>query len=115
MTVTRARATDPWTSWAAAHSVGDLRPRQAAVLHLFTVYGPLSLSQLVGHYEAAIRRGVAPGGCPALPRQSPSGVRTRAKELVDLRYLENTGRTRKNETGRTERLLAVTARDTLFG
>jgi hypothetical protein len=33
-----ARRSDPWTSWAAAESLGDLRPRQAAVAAILDVF-----------------------------------------------------------------------------
>lgn len=71
----RARATDPYTSWAAAQeSQGDLNIRNL-VFYALDFYGPLTHDQLI---EAVNR--VRP--C------SPSGVRTRTRELVDEGHVE---------------------------
>lgn len=80
-----ARATDPDTSWAAARSVTDLRPRQAAVLELLS-RGPLTDEQIARRYCG--------------PRQSPSGLRTRRKELVDMGLVRDSGVKERMETGR---------------
>ena len=104
----RARADSPWTSWAAARSVTGLREKQAAVLYVLTTDGPLSLSQLVQTYQELFN----PYG---EPKQSPSGIRTRAKELQVMGLIVADG-FRVNDNGNRERLLhtnlsvAVTAR-----
>lgn len=89
-----ARGGDPWTSWAAARSITDLRMRQAAVLHFFVHYGPCSLSQLVSEYHVS----------GDYPRQSPSGLRTRARELMDRELICEDG-IRINTNRRSERIL----------
>jgi hypothetical protein len=91
----RARTTDPWTSWCAARSVHNVRESQAAVLHLITLYGPMSLSQLVGVYQR--KQSI-------LPVQSESGIRSRCAELVAKDLVEVCGH-RTNSSGRKERLL----------
>jgi len=101
----RARITDPYESWAAARSITGLREKQAAVLFVLNTYGPLSLSQLVREYQAGTDR----------PKQSESGIRTRAHELELMNLVRAEG-SRVNGNGRSERLLhtnlsvAVTAR-----
>lgn len=82
----RARFTDPTTSHAAARSLSedDLRGSQRAVLACLRVYGPGSDSTISGRYAA---RREAHGW----PRQSPSGLRTRRKELADAGLIVDTG------------------------
>jgi len=72
-----ARSTDPGTSWAAAKSLTSdtIRESQTTVLMSLIHYGPMTDTRLVE---------VTPG-------LSPSGVRTRRKELVDMGLVENTG------------------------
>jgi hypothetical protein len=85
-----ARRTDPWTSWAAARSIGmeQLRRSQQQVLTLVRGYGPLTLEELERvAYDYDVR-------------QSSSGLRTRLSELVSLGYVQNSGRTRKTRSGR---------------
>lgn len=78
----RARADDPWTSWAAARSITNVRPRQAAILHCFEVWGPMIDERLVYRYTTS------PVG---YPHQTPSSIRTRRKELQDLGLIVKTG------------------------
>lgn len=90
-----ARCTDPDTSHAAAASLGDLRVSQSAVLDLFVdaaKAGIQSLTddQLVRWYERQGRE----------PRQSPSGLRTRRRELTDAGFIEDTGDRTRLASGR---------------
>lgn len=73
----RARSTDPGTSHAAAASLsGDvIRESQRQVFELFLLHGPMHDQKLL---EVAAEAGV---------RQSPSGLRTRRRELVDAKKL----------------------------
>jgi hypothetical protein len=84
----RARASDPWTSHAAARSITEdqLRASQKAVLDAFRQNGAMHHEQLVGLYD---RQHHVFGW----PMQSPSGLRTRTKELRDAGFIEDTGRT----------------------
>ena len=88
----RARRTDPVTSHQAAESVKDLRGSQRAVLKLFhdmpAGYG-MTDEDIAKHYPTK-----------GLLQQSPSGLRTRRKELVDAGYLEDSGERRRMTTGR---------------
>lgn len=75
-----ARRSDPETSHAAAESISTdrLRRSQEAVLAVFDeLGGRASDSQVAVRYSG--------------PRQSPSGLRTRRRELVDLGYLRDSG------------------------
>lgn len=96
-----ARATDPGTSHAAARSVGDLRETQAAVLALFDRLGPMTDEVAAAMYETAAQGGIAEmRDLLPIPRQSPSGLRTRRDELVNLGYLMDTGDRQSLSTGR---------------
>ena len=76
----RARRTDPETSHAAARSVRSLTDRQAAVLQIISVQGPIHDHALVIAYADT-----------DLPLQSESGIRTRRKELVDRGWVIDSG------------------------
>ena len=82
-----ARATDPDTSWQAARSVGELRPRQAAVLELLADHDGLTDEDIARLYVG--------------PRQSPSGLRTRRRELVDMGLVVDSGRRGVTVSGRS--------------
>lgn len=82
-----ARATDPQTSHNAAESVHSLNERRAAVLDVLQRYGPMTDQEIANAYEG--------------PDQSPSGLRTRRKELVDMGLVRPAGFTRKLSTGRS--------------
>jgi len=99
-----ARTSDPWTSWAAAESLGDLRPRLAAVLAVLDLYPDgLTLEDLVRRYhEAAAEFGSY--GVP-MPAQSDSGIRTRCRELMDAGLVVDTGTTRLTAANRHARVL----------
>lgn len=83
-----ARLTDPWTSWAAAHSVLDLNEKQAQVAYLFRIYGPMHDGRLISVARAE--------GIP----QSDSGLRTRRSELVSKGYVRDSFATEVLTTGR---------------
>ena len=91
-TAAHARAGDPWTSHAAARSLDPdrLRATQAAVLACFQYHGPMHHEALLAAYAA--RRWQPP--------QSPSGLRTRTRELVEGGLLRNSGRTVRLPSGR---------------
>jgi hypothetical protein len=84
-----ARRTDPATSHAAARSVGDTGTIRARILELIRTEGPVTDEELV---ELIERR--HPGTA------TPSGIRTRRKELVDMGYLEDSGQRDTTRAGR---------------
>lgn len=108
MTEAHARTDDPWTSWAAARSLGDIRPRQAAILHVLERCGALTLEQIVDQYRQ-FRYGTihtADGYVTAsYPTQSDSSIRSRTAELVDAGLVEDTGHVALTRSGRKARLL----------
>lgn len=78
-----ARWSDPVTSHAAAKSLSEekLRESQEAVLGVFRLWHtPMDDPLMIERYRGSVT-----------PWQSPSGLRTRRKELVDLGYLEDSG------------------------
>lgn len=83
--VPRARRSDPWTSHAAARSINGLTARQNAVWNFLYQHGPLTDEELVNDYTRT--------GRDAWPAQSPSGLRTRRKELADRSLVEEAGDT----------------------
>jgi hypothetical protein len=87
-----ARRDDPWTSWAAARSQKaiDLRRSQMAVLSLLSFIGPSTDERIAEEYYKR----------SDLPKQLPSGLRTRRKELVDAGRVRDTGRVAPLRTGR---------------
>ena len=100
--VARARTTDPDTSHAAAESLDPdvITRNQGAVLRLFegsdTAYqGGLTDAALVTVYEA--RMAVDP---EHFPQQSPSGLRTRRKELTQKGRLRDSGNRVRLDSGR---------------
>ena len=103
-----ARRTDPWTSWAAADSLTNLRQKQRAALWVLVAFFPdgASLDQIVDAYTRLGRR--AAGGMPELPAQSDSGLRTRVSELAAQGYVYDSGRTRRLPSGRQGRILLGT-------
>ena len=88
-TIPRARSTDPQTSADAARSVTSLRPKQYAVLKVLGLCGEMTDERLIACYETF-----------DLPKQSPSGIRTRRHELVAMGLVRDTGERRKMSTGR---------------
>lgn len=83
-----ARHGDPETSHQAAASVRDLRATQWVVLSILRRFGPCSDEQIADH---AATEGVM---------QSPSGMRTRRRELVDLGFVIDSGERTRTEAGR---------------
>ena len=84
-----ARRTDPDTSWEAARSVDPLKLRatQREILWVLRNWGPLTDEEI-----AVI---VGPEST-----QSPSGLRTRRRELVDRGLVVDTGARRRTRAGR---------------
>jgi hypothetical protein len=90
-----ARRTDPETSKAAADSVRGIRESQQFILGLFRRFGPMTDERLV--LRVSEDRG------PHV-KLSPSGIRTRRKELESLILVRFTGRREKISTGRLARV-----------
>lgn len=93
-----ARRSDPETSHAAAASISpaELRSSQAAVLRIFS--GSAAALKLTDDEIAAVYR-IHVDRWDA-PPQSPSGLRTRRRELVDLGYLRDSGDRHRLPSGR---------------
>ena len=85
----RARRTDPATSHAAAHSVAHLRHNQRVILTLLQLDGPMTDEELLYLWNDRIAE-----------RISPSGLRTRRCELVDMGMVRDSGDRRPLESGR---------------
>lgn len=96
----RARTTDPATSHAAAASLSieQLRSSQREVYDLFLLNGDMTDEQVA---DVAVIRGV---------KQSPSGLRTRRKELVEGGMLEDSGRRAALRSGRSSIVWRIRAR-----
>lgn len=92
-----ARTSDPETSHEAAASLPDLRASQQAVLTVIKQIGACTDEWLVYCYPATAQ-------ARELPRQSPSGIRTRRKELVEQGLVEWTGEKRPIASGRNARV-----------
>src|ERR1043165_6043105 len=105
----RARHDDPWTSWAAARSLGPLRPRQAAIAHLFSTGLSYTLEEAVPAYRA-----YQSGPRGQSPPQTDSSIRSRIAELMDAGVLEDTGKTRLTRSGRKARVLRLSSHGRLF-
>ena len=90
-----ARRGDPWTSWAAARSVdpATVTATHRAILSLLDKEGPMTDERIALTYAYW-------SGLVELPKQSPSGLRTRRKELVDAGLVRDTGATARLATGR---------------
>jgi len=95
-----ARASDPETSHAAAKSVRRIRRSQAAVLSCLKLLGPRSDTLLVSDYEDYRAE-------HQWPKQSPSGIRTRRKELVTQGFIADSGVRRRLDSGRMAIVWAV--------
>lgn len=92
-----ARRSDPETSHAAAASISQekLRASQVAVLAIFQRVGAMHDERLLAAYaDVTLLHGTIG------PMQSPSGIRTRRRELVDLGLLRNSGETVTLPSGR---------------
>lgn len=81
-----ARADDPSTSWDAARSVTLRTEKQSAVLETLRRIGEGTDEDIARAYRG--------------PAQSPSGLRTRRKELCAMDLVMDSGRQAKLSTGR---------------
>lgn len=90
-TTPRARLTDPETSHQAAASVNraTLPHTQRIILTLLALDGPMTDEELLLLWNDRIAE-----------RISPSGIRTRRRELADLGLVCDTGERRPLESGR---------------
>lgn len=86
-----ARRTDPDTSWEAAKSVRDIRETQQAVLAALRAHGPMTDEEIAERIRSE-------------RKQSPSGLRTRRSELVDLHMVTYAGYKRPTKSGRKSRV-----------
>lgn len=95
--VARARTTDPTTSHEAAASIKDLTANQRAVHRIFLDWQGTAMTDdtLVSRYTQAAEA----NRFPAIPYQSPSGIRSRRSELVHDGFIENTGAKAINGNG----------------
>jgi hypothetical protein len=91
-----ARNSDPETSHEAASSVVKVRERQLAVQRLLRDVGPMTDEQIVATYATRPEA--------TSLKQSPSGLRTRRAECVELGLVEWTGERRTMTTGRAARV-----------
>lgn len=89
----RSRTTDPETSKEAGRKVTNLRASQALVLNIFRAYGEMNDKDLLDRVHSTQR------GLGLTKLMSPSGVRSRRNELVDLGKVKDTGR-KENVDGR---------------
>lgn len=103
-TKARARNSDPSTSHAAAATLDQetLRVSQEAVLSIFRTYEQYRELPhgMTGDEFAEIYPLARERDPKAYPEQSPSGLRTRRRELVDMGFLVDTGQRRLLESGR---------------
>lgn len=84
-----ARSTDPSTSWQAARSVCHIRESQAKIYTILAKSeDPLVDDDIYFRFRATFGR------------ISPSGCRTRRKELVDLGLVKDTKARRELDSGR---------------
>lgn len=104
----RARSTDPDTSHQAAASLGSDRVRrsQAEVLDVLDRHGPCTDTALVSFYDADFATGVRCGPDLLAP-QSPSGIRTRRRELTEMGRVRDTGQRVRLDSGRMATVWAV--------
>lgn len=91
----RARTTDPETSHEAAESVA-VRENQVRVYQVLSQLGPSTDEWLVYCYPQYMSH-----------PQSPSGIRTRRKELRDKGLVRWTGRKVRGQTNRMMRVWEV--------
>lgn len=95
----RSRRTDPRTSDLAAKSI-NLSHNREFLLHVMRGCGEGTDEEIARYYAAT-----------SAPKQSPSGLRSRRKELVRMGYVEDTGRTKKSAaTGRLQKVWAAVQR-----
>lgn len=85
----RARRTDPATSHDAAASVDNLRHTHQIIVTLLRLEGGQTDEELLYLWNDRIAE-----------RISPSGLRTRRSELVDMGMVRDSGNRRPLESGR---------------
>jgi len=100
-----ARSTDPETSQLAAELLDaeHIRKSQAAVLRVLGSIGPSSDHGLIEAYGQLAADGI-------VRPQSPSGIRTRRKELTVRGRVLDTGHRERTPSGRQAIVWAVAAR-----
>lgn len=86
-----ARTTDPRTSHEAAASVSNVTETQQNIYTLLVF--PMTDDELVDAYDRM-------AGSNGWKLASPSGIRSRRAELVDLGLVKDTGERRKSWSGR---------------
>lgn len=96
MTGPVARNSDPGTSWAAAHSVANVRASQWLVYMAMLDVDGYTDEELIAH----AREHQWP--------MSSSGIRTRRHELVVMGWVHDTGERRTTAAGRQTIVWAVT-------
>lgn len=89
LTTPRARRTDPATSHDAAASVNSLRHTHQIIVTLLRLEGGMTDEELLYLWNDRIAE-----------RISPSGLRTRRSELVDMGMVRDSGECRPLESGR---------------
>lgn len=87
----RARTTDPVTSHVAADAIAGVTDVQARIIQLLTNLGPMTDDELGVQYRHRVPLG--------WPETSPSGLRTRRRELVDAGLVHDTKTTRPTAGG----------------
>lgn len=87
-----ARTLDPSTSHQAAKSVVDSRPTMKTIMDILR-YGDASDEVIAYVYAGLVDAGRA-------PQASPSGLRSRRAELVDLGMVEDSGKRTTLSTNR---------------
>lgn len=85
------RHSDPETSHLAERSVTNVRYKQSLVWAVLDEFGPLTDEELLEIYDQAV-------GLSGVDPQSPSGLRTRRAELVELGHVEWTGKRIRSST-----------------
>jgi hypothetical protein len=100
-----ARSTDPGTSHAAARSITaeNMKESQRAVLDCFDRYGPMHDERFLAVYSEV-------RNSHGWPQQSESGLRTRRSELVDSRWMRDTGQTVTLPSNRQSTVWHITTR-----
>ena len=90
--IARARISDPETSKRAARSVFRIRQSQTLILRVLRGRGPMTDEEI---YATLLSNGFF-----GERELSPSGARTRRKELVDLGLVIDAGAVKKTRAGR---------------
>lgn len=96
----RARRSDPRTSHEAAASVRGITATHRRILTLMEMFGPLTDDEIAARYRSEAKS-------MGWPPVSPSGLRTRRAELVDLGRVLDTRRTKATISGRRTTVWAL--------